>query len=250
MGPAVVGFGATIPALLRRHEDVARESGQLLFYSSVANAAGFFLMAFVLHRYLDYGAIVCVAAAWHLLAVLIHGVAGPAARVRRRAACWAWFWRPRSGSGTSRCCTSATPTSTRPGSSERERETRVFAERFKGPQDVFAIVRKDDTALLLHQRLHQHPSGLGRREARRGAVVGARAADRPRARPRGRQRRHRRHRRPALRRDGRGRDQQGGARQPRPDGGVQLRSHRDGQRQHHSRRRHPLRQDHDASATR
>ena len=47
MGLPAVGFGATIPALLQRHRDVARESGQLLFCSSMANAVGFVLMAFV-----------------------------------------------------------------------------------------------------------------------------------------------------------------------------------------------------------
>jgi predicted membrane-bound spermidine synthase len=51
-------FGATIPALLREERHVARESGHLLFVASLANAGGFIVMAFVLHQWLDYGAIV------------------------------------------------------------------------------------------------------------------------------------------------------------------------------------------------
>jgi tetratricopeptide (TPR) repeat protein len=72
MGLASIGFGATVPALLRSYRDVARESGQLLFYSSVANALGFLLMAFVLHRYLDYGPILLAIAAVTAGAILVH----------------------------------------------------------------------------------------------------------------------------------------------------------------------------------
>ncbi len=52
--PCAVGFDAILPALLLDYKNVARESGQLLFVSSVANAAGFLLMAFVLHQHLSY----------------------------------------------------------------------------------------------------------------------------------------------------------------------------------------------------
>ncbi len=58
--PACLGFGATIPALAKDHHDVARESGFLLAVSSFGNAAGFLLMAFVLHRLLDYGPLLLV----------------------------------------------------------------------------------------------------------------------------------------------------------------------------------------------
>ena len=73
MGVPAVGFGATIPALLGRYEHVARESGQLLFVSSVANAFGFLLMAFVLHRSFDYGALLLLVAATAAAAIWIHG---------------------------------------------------------------------------------------------------------------------------------------------------------------------------------
>ena len=69
MGPAAIGFGATIPALLTDESEVSRDSGRLLFISSVSNAAGFLLMAFFLHERFDYGKtlmlvtiITCVAA--------------------------------------------------------------------------------------------------------------------------------------------------------------------------------------------
>jgi predicted membrane-bound spermidine synthase len=75
MGLPALGFGATVPALLRdRHEQgqVARAAGRLLFVSSVANAGGFLLMALVLHRHLDYGAIVLVVAACTAVALVVH----------------------------------------------------------------------------------------------------------------------------------------------------------------------------------
>ncbi|MDD5028969.1 MAG: tetratricopeptide repeat protein [Rhodoferax sp.] len=60
MVPAMT-FGAAIPTLLSlpgeaaKEQEVSRESGALLLISSLANVAGFLLMAFVLHRLLDYG---------------------------------------------------------------------------------------------------------------------------------------------------------------------------------------------------
>ncbi len=63
MGLPVVAFGATIPSLLRTWSSMARDSGRLLFISSLANALGFLLMAFVLHRSLDYGTLIVFVAA-------------------------------------------------------------------------------------------------------------------------------------------------------------------------------------------
>ena len=79
MAVPVVTFGATIPALLTKQQNVARESGELLFVSSMANGVGFLLMAFVLHRSLDYGVIV----------LFIAGMTGLAFVVRSR-----FQWRP------------------------------------------------------------------------------------------------------------------------------------------------------------
>ena len=82
MGLPAIGFGATIPALIKTYKNMARESGQLLFCSSVANAFGFMLMAFVLHQYLDYGPILLLVAAMTLAALVIHsGRLRPAAAV-------------------------------------------------------------------------------------------------------------------------------------------------------------------------
>ncbi len=55
MGLPAITFGATIPALLNLRREVAKESGGLLYISSLANVAGFLLMALVLHQFLDYG---------------------------------------------------------------------------------------------------------------------------------------------------------------------------------------------------
>lgn len=55
MGIPAVTFGATIPAMLNARNEVAKESGRLLYISSLANVGGFLLMALVLHQYLDYG---------------------------------------------------------------------------------------------------------------------------------------------------------------------------------------------------
>lgn len=71
MGLPSLAFGATIPALLDEKNDVARESGELLFVSSVANAFGFLLMAFVLHRAFDYGMVVLLISACTAAGLLI-----------------------------------------------------------------------------------------------------------------------------------------------------------------------------------
>lgn len=72
MGPPAVAFGATIPALLKEQGNVARESGRLLFVSSVANAFGFLLMAFVLHPRFDYWILILVIASLTTVALWVH----------------------------------------------------------------------------------------------------------------------------------------------------------------------------------
>jgi predicted membrane-bound spermidine synthase len=78
MGVPAVGFGATIPALLTEYRNVARESGQLLFVSSMANVVRFVLMAFVLHRLLEYGQLLAlvsfIAASALLLSAGLRGL--------------------------------------------------------------------------------------------------------------------------------------------------------------------------------
>ncbi len=72
MGVPALSFGATIPALITTEDNVARESGQLLFVSSLANAAGYLLMVFVLHEHLDYRPILLLVAAVSTLALLLY----------------------------------------------------------------------------------------------------------------------------------------------------------------------------------
>lgn len=78
-----VGFGATVPALIRTNTNVGPFSGRLLAVSSAANAAGFLLMVFVVHPNLEYG--------WQLLfigtlALLAWLLAGPVNAKRLAAA--------------------------------------------------------------------------------------------------------------------------------------------------------------------
>jgi hypothetical protein len=73
MGIPSVAFGATIPALLQEKQgNVSRQSGQLLFVSSMANVAGFLLMVFFLHRYLDYGVQLLVISMLTMLSLFVY----------------------------------------------------------------------------------------------------------------------------------------------------------------------------------
>jgi tetratricopeptide (TPR) repeat protein/predicted membrane-bound spermidine synthase len=72
MGIPAVTFGATLPALLNTRNEVARESGTLLYISSLANVGGFLLMALVLHQYLDYGVQLLAISALVTAALVIH----------------------------------------------------------------------------------------------------------------------------------------------------------------------------------
>ena len=54
LGPMVL-CGALIPALMRSEGEVAKESGDLLFISSMANAAGYLLYVFVFHPFFSIG---------------------------------------------------------------------------------------------------------------------------------------------------------------------------------------------------
>ena len=72
MGLPAITFGATIPALLSSRHEVAKESGSLLYISSLANVAGFLLMALVLHQYLDYGVQLLVISGLVTAALIIY----------------------------------------------------------------------------------------------------------------------------------------------------------------------------------
>ena len=73
MGLPAIAFGATVPALLREEgANVSRDSGQLLFIASMANVAGFLLMVFLLHRFLDYGVQLLVIALLATASMLVY----------------------------------------------------------------------------------------------------------------------------------------------------------------------------------
>ena len=67
-----ISFGAGIPTLLSKESNIAKESGHLLFISSVANAFGYLMMIFVIHSTFKYGQIFLLIAALLSLAVLLH----------------------------------------------------------------------------------------------------------------------------------------------------------------------------------
>ena len=71
MGPATIGFGATIPALLTDESEISQDSGRLLCVSSIANAGGFLLMAFVFHERFDYGLIILIVTGLTTAAALL-----------------------------------------------------------------------------------------------------------------------------------------------------------------------------------
>ena len=131
-------FGATIPALLREQENVARESGQLLFVSSVANAFGFLLMAFVLHRFLDYGVLVVVIAALVSVSALVFWKFRPAyvAAALVAMALMAGLHRMRWDENLLYLGHTAFHSTEE---LKRARGRMLFPDKFKGYQDTFAI---------------------------------------------------------------------------------------------------------------
>ena len=142
MGVPALGFGATIPALLHTHKHLARESGQLLFVSSLANALGFLLMAFVLHRWLDYGTILLLIAALAAGAVWIErGWRHSSSRI---AAALAALCMPVLLLGWNEGLLYVGHTAFHSVEDlAKARRSMVLDERFKGAQDVFAITRKN-----------------------------------------------------------------------------------------------------------
>jgi len=144
MGIPAVTFGATIPALLNSRREVARESGHLLYICSLANVAGFLLMALVLHQYLDYGVQLLVIAALVTAALLAfhfdeirqwRGYRLPlaAAVVLLSTAGWQhWKWDEDLLYLSYTSFHSAKDM-------EDDRKSFNFPEKFKGYQDVFSI---------------------------------------------------------------------------------------------------------------
>ncbi len=147
MGLPAVSFGATIPALLTSQRNVARDSGRMLFISSMANAAGFVLMVSFLHRHFDYGVLVVIVAAFAAMSFIIY--------------CQKQWGRALTGLAMLLAVVGIHRTLwnenllylgyTSFDSSEDLREAKaemIFPERFRGPQDVFSINRTQDDSFF------------------------------------------------------------------------------------------------------
>lgn len=65
-------FGALIPALMNSEQEVAGESGYLLFVSSLANAAGYLFYVFLGHPFFSTGIVLAMIAVLLLVAALIN----------------------------------------------------------------------------------------------------------------------------------------------------------------------------------
>ncbi|MBI5493534.1 MAG: spermine synthase [Deltaproteobacteria bacterium] len=146
-GLPATAFGATLPALLRDNDDVARASGALLCVSSLANVAGFLLMTLGLHRWLDYGALVAlltalVAAALVALAVrdVQHWALGGAS-VTTALLLLAGTW-------DEDLLFLGYRAFQEPAAMTQQRALLRGAERFRGAQDVFAIPWRDGKPYL------------------------------------------------------------------------------------------------------
>ena len=140
-------FGALVPALLGESGEVARDSGRLLCVSSLANAAGFLLMAFVLHQHLDYGVMLLLIAGLGALALLIQARFRPLALISAvvlmaapLVAHFAW-WNERTLYFGYHFYQSA-------GELRRARVLMKEMEWFKGRQDVFSLNRYGEDDLF------------------------------------------------------------------------------------------------------
>jgi predicted membrane-bound spermidine synthase/thioredoxin-like negative regulator of GroEL len=139
MGLPALTFGATIPALITDQHDISKESGQLLFVSSLANAFGFLLMAFVLHERFDYGVLVLIIAALVSVALVVHEPKLdrrlPLVALLLLAAVYAHRY-----SWDEDLLYLGYTTFHSAEDLEEDREAFEFPEKFKGAQDVFSIL--------------------------------------------------------------------------------------------------------------
>lgn len=147
MGLPSLAFGATVPALMGvdadGDDDVSRQSGHLLFVASMANVAGFLLMVFILHRYMDYGVIMLVIGLLAACSLLLHG------RWQRAPVALAALLLMAAGvlfsNNWDEDLLYISYTNFRDlHDLDKARRDSVTPERFKGYQDVFAINRVDN----------------------------------------------------------------------------------------------------------
>jgi len=122
--------------------DISRESGHLLFVASMANVAGFLLMVFVLHRYLDYGVIMLVICLLAAASLLLHSGRRPASVLMAGLLLLGSGALYRASWDEELLYVSYTNFRSVDDLNEARR-TSVTPERYKGYQDVFAINRVD-----------------------------------------------------------------------------------------------------------
>ncbi|MFN8671834.1 MAG: tetratricopeptide repeat protein [Candidatus Sericytochromatia bacterium] len=67
-----ISFGGAIPTLMKKELNVAKESGHLLFISSLANALGYILMLLAIHPYFKYGQIILIISLLIFFALILH----------------------------------------------------------------------------------------------------------------------------------------------------------------------------------
>ncbi len=140
MGLPALTFGAAIPALITRQSNVARESGQLLFISSLANAFGFLLMVFFLHEHFDYGILILIIAGLSALSLIICRLEiGPVPIVAVLLFTLAIFAHKKFWDEDILYIGHTSFHSTE--DLEDEREDVKFTDKFKVRDDVFSIVR-------------------------------------------------------------------------------------------------------------
>ncbi|BBL73431.1 hypothetical protein MishRS11D_05290 [Methylomagnum ishizawai] len=138
MAVPALTFGATVPALLIRSAQVAKESGYLLFVAALANSAGFLLMVFALHPYLDYGVQLLVVAGFSGAAWLVYrglGVREIEFAVAGAALLFAvqrWVW-------DERLLYMNYVTFQSHAEFTKTRASFKVTDRFKGHQDIFSI---------------------------------------------------------------------------------------------------------------
>jgi len=150
-GLPAISFGATIPALITTQDNVARESGQLLFISSVANALGFLLMIFVLHEHLSYGVLLIAIAALSALGLVVYRRGRPLAIalagivVSVMAFGQQTFWEEQF------LYLGYDNINSIENLKKAKRET-ARIDPFKGPRDVFALnkMKQGDTLLFIN----------------------------------------------------------------------------------------------------
>jgi tetratricopeptide (TPR) repeat protein/predicted membrane-bound spermidine synthase len=139
MGLPSLTYGAAIPALLQEGGRVTRDSGHLLFVSSLANAGGFLVMALVLHPRLDFGPLLLVILAITALSWLFHGGLSPRAGGLAVVAMVLVLGVHRLAWDEDLLYLSYTKFRSPEALAQARREF-SFSERYKGFQDIFSIV--------------------------------------------------------------------------------------------------------------